>query len=139
MNKEDQNRAEFELIASDYGQFPHAIERDEKGHYLLIATAIGWTWWQAARQTPPLISNKPALPPQEDCSGKNTDTSETLQTMLSIGVEAPIISHEERVELNKIMAEIFSETVPTQIINHKHITTEFLKKWHVQTRPELNL
>ena len=48
----DQDRAEFEAVASDYGACPKAIERDAKGNYLLMHTATGWMWWQAARRAP---------------------------------------------------------------------------------------
>lgn len=46
----EQERAEFEAVASDYGACPKAIERDAKGNYLLMHTATGWMWWQAARR-----------------------------------------------------------------------------------------
>lgn len=56
-------RAEFEAFASDNGKFPKAIERDAKGNYLLMHTAIGWMWWQAARRAPaaPVISEAQVL------------------------------------------------------------------------------
>lgn len=43
-------RALFEAVASDDGKWPKAIERDAKGNYLLLTTANGWMWWQAARR-----------------------------------------------------------------------------------------
>ena len=48
----DAERAEFEAVASDNGQWPQAIERDARGNYLLRTTAYGWMWWQAARRAP---------------------------------------------------------------------------------------
>ena len=48
----DAERAEFEAVASDNGKWPQAIERDAKGNYLLMTTAHGWMWWQAARRAP---------------------------------------------------------------------------------------
>ena len=48
----DAERAEFEAVASDNGKWPQAIERDAKGNYLLMTTAHGWMWWQAARRVP---------------------------------------------------------------------------------------
>lgn len=48
----DTERADFEAVASDYGECPKAIERDAKGNYLLMHTATGWMWWQAARRAP---------------------------------------------------------------------------------------
>lgn len=48
----DAERAKFEAVASDYGECPKAIERDAKGNYLLLTTANGWMWWQAARRAP---------------------------------------------------------------------------------------
>lgn len=48
----DTDRAEFEAVASDYGECPKAIERDAKGNYLLMHTATGWMWWQSARRAP---------------------------------------------------------------------------------------
>ena len=45
----DAERAKFEAVASDDGKWPQAIERDAKGNYLLLTTAHGWMWWQAAR------------------------------------------------------------------------------------------
>ena len=46
----DAERAKFEAVASDDGKWPQAIERDAKGNYLLLTTAHGWMWWQAARR-----------------------------------------------------------------------------------------
>lgn len=48
----EQERALFEAVASDDGKWPKAIERDAKGNYLLLTTANGWMWWQAARRAP---------------------------------------------------------------------------------------
>ena len=48
----DQERKLFEAFASDDGKWPQAIERDAKGNYLLLTTAHGWMWWQAARRAP---------------------------------------------------------------------------------------
>ncbi len=48
----EKERAEFEAVASDNGKWPQAIERDAKGNYLLLTTANGWMWWQAARRAP---------------------------------------------------------------------------------------
>ena len=48
----DTERQAFEAVASDYGACPKAIERDAKGNYLLMHTATGWMWWQAARRAP---------------------------------------------------------------------------------------
>jgi|GEM_PF-2675792 len=48
----DAERALFEAVASDDGKWPKAIERDAKGNYLLLTTANGWMWWQAARRAP---------------------------------------------------------------------------------------
>lgn len=48
----EQERALFEAVASDDGKWPQAIERDGKGNYLLLTTANGWMWWQAARRAP---------------------------------------------------------------------------------------
>lgn len=48
----DAERQAFEAVASDNGKWPQAIERDAKGNYLLLTTANGWMWWQAARRAP---------------------------------------------------------------------------------------
>lgn len=48
----EQERKLFEAFASDNGGWPKAIERDAKGNYLLLTTAVGWMWWQAARRAP---------------------------------------------------------------------------------------
>ena len=48
----EQERKLFEAVASDNGKWPQAIERDAKGNYLLLTTANGWMWWQAARRAP---------------------------------------------------------------------------------------
>lgn len=48
----DTERQAFEAVASDDGKWPKAIERDAKGNYLLLTTANGWMWWQAARRAP---------------------------------------------------------------------------------------
>ena len=40
-------RAAFEVIASDGGKWPQAIARNANGDYLLMQTASGWEWWQA--------------------------------------------------------------------------------------------
>lgn len=47
---EPDERAAFEMVASDNGRWPKAIERDANGNYLLMVTASGWSWWQAARR-----------------------------------------------------------------------------------------
>lgn len=59
----DAERAKFEAVASDCGEYPRAIERDAKGNYLLQTTAHGWMWWQAARRAPaePVISEAQVL------------------------------------------------------------------------------
>ena len=46
----EQEREEFEVVASDNGKWPKAIERDAKGDYILMQTANGWMWWQQAWQ-----------------------------------------------------------------------------------------
>ena len=51
-HQEEAERAAFEAVASDDGKWPKAIERDAKGNYLLLTTANGWMWWQAARRAP---------------------------------------------------------------------------------------
>ena len=48
----EQERESFEALASDNGKLLKAIERDAKGNYLLLTTAVGWMWWQAARRAP---------------------------------------------------------------------------------------
>lgn len=48
----EQERKLFEAVASDDGKWPQAIERDTEGNYLLLTTANGWMWWQAARRAP---------------------------------------------------------------------------------------
>ncbi|VUZ28991.1 Uncharacterised protein [uncultured Comamonas sp.] len=48
----EQERKLFEAFASDNGKWLKAIERDAKGNYLLLTTAVGWMWWQAARSAP---------------------------------------------------------------------------------------
>ena len=48
----DAERLAFEAVVSDDGKWPQAIERDAKGNYLLLTTAHGWMWWQAARRAP---------------------------------------------------------------------------------------
>lgn len=59
----EQERKLFEAFASDDGKWPQAIERDAKGNYLLLTTAHGWMWWQAARRAPaePVISEAQVL------------------------------------------------------------------------------
>ena len=47
-----QERKLFEAFASDNGNWLKAIERDARGNYLLLTTAVGWMWWQAARSAP---------------------------------------------------------------------------------------
>lgn len=47
-----QERKLFEAFASDDGKWLKAIERDAKGNYLLLTTAVGWMWWRAARSAP---------------------------------------------------------------------------------------
>ena len=63
IQRQEQERAEFEAVASNYGEYPRAIERDAKGDYLLMTTAHGWMWWQAARRAPaePVISEAQVL------------------------------------------------------------------------------
>lgn len=51
----EQERKLFEAVASDDGKWPQAIERDAKGNYLLLTTANGWMWWQAARRAPTVL------------------------------------------------------------------------------------
>lgn len=51
----EQERKLFEAVASDDGKWPQAIERDAKGNYLLLTTANGWMWWQAARRAPVVL------------------------------------------------------------------------------------
>ena len=48
----DQERKLFEAFASDNGNWLKDIERDARGNYLLLTTAVGWMWWQAARRAP---------------------------------------------------------------------------------------
>ena len=48
----EQERKLFEAFASDNGNWLKAIERDARGNYLLLTTAVGWMWWQAARRAP---------------------------------------------------------------------------------------
>ena len=48
----DQERELFEAFASDNGKWLKDIERDARGNYLLLTTAVGWMWWQAARSAP---------------------------------------------------------------------------------------
>lgn len=48
----EQERKLFEAFASDDGKWLKAIERDARGNYLLLTTAVGWMWWQAARSAP---------------------------------------------------------------------------------------
>ena len=48
----EQERKLFEAFASDNGNWLKAIERDARGNYLLLTTAVGWMWWQAARSAP---------------------------------------------------------------------------------------
>ncbi len=48
----EQERKLFEAFASDNGKWLKAIERDARGNYLLLTTAVGWMWWQAARSAP---------------------------------------------------------------------------------------
>ena len=48
----DQERELFEAFASDNGKWLKVIERDARGNYLLLTTAVGWMWWQAARSAP---------------------------------------------------------------------------------------
>ena len=48
----DQERELFEAFASDDGKWLKDIERDSRGNYLLLTTAVGWMWWQAARRAP---------------------------------------------------------------------------------------
>lgn len=65
-----QERELFEAFASDDGKWLKAIERDAKGNYLLLTTAVGWMWWQAARRAPAAPEPQgwklvPVEPPQE--------------------------------------------------------------------------
>lgn len=55
----EQERAEFEAVASDNGKWPQAVERDAKGNYLLLTTANGWMWWQAARRAQVVPQSEP--------------------------------------------------------------------------------
>lgn len=48
----DQERELFEAFASDNRNWLKAIERDARGNYLLLTTAVGWMWWRAARSAP---------------------------------------------------------------------------------------
>ena len=48
----DRERELFEAFASDDGEWLKAIERDARGNYLLLTTAVGWMWWRAARRAP---------------------------------------------------------------------------------------
>lgn len=48
----DRERELFEAFASDNGKWLKDIERDARGNYLLLTTAVGWMWWRAARSAP---------------------------------------------------------------------------------------
>ena len=57
----EQERKLFEAFASDDGKWLIDIKRDARGNYLLLSTAVGWMWWQAARSAPAV----PAVPVHE--------------------------------------------------------------------------
>lgn len=103
-----QDRADFELIASDYGRYPHAIERNVKGDYRLRSTSIGWMWWQAARQhqfTTPMRQSV------NEFYAKHTDQLCSLTSVLS---------NEEREALNSGLAPILLGSAHTPAADLTH-------------------
>jgi hypothetical protein len=44
----ESERARFELWFSDHCMSSRAIEKDSKGHYLLMQAAVAWVTWQTA-------------------------------------------------------------------------------------------
>lgn len=107
----EQERELFEAVASDDGKWPQAIERDAKGNYLLLTTANGWMWWQAARRAPvvPHTKVKPdfywdsekqhhvptlliefePVPAGEPCYAKGWTDRDNLAAMLAAAPQPP--------------------------------------------------
>ncbi|MDH1429138.1 hypothetical protein N5J23_04960 [Comamonas aquatica] len=98
----DAERALFEAVASDDGKWPQAIERDAKGNYLLLTTANGWMWWQAARRAP-------AAPVPQGWIDPNDKAQK--QYLPHIG-ERVLFKHDGRVYLGKHTGGSFKAEYP---------------------------
>ena len=101
-------RSAFEAVASDNGQWPRAIERDLNGNYLLMATARGWSWWQAAcaalADTPSTDTKSIELEATEDMLSTARLELDMLRKALGVSVEPHQSLFERMLEAAKLTA-----------------------------------